>query len=66
MPAGGPLDVAPTGRDGLTVIRTGAVEVTVPRLVGCEPVPDADATLLGAWGQGSTGWLAAVRVGAPS
>ena len=59
----GALKVTSEGGDGsVAVIRSGAVEVSVPRVLGQDPTTDGAAALTGTWGDGESQRLATVRL----
>lgn len=62
VPAVGPLDVTSAGADGaLTVVRTGGVEVTIPRVLRPGTTIDGASTLVAEWGDGESACLASLR-----
>ncbi len=63
VPAVGPLNVTMEGGDGsVAVIRSGAIEVSVPRVLGHDLTVDGAAALIGSWDDGESQRLATVRL----
>ena len=63
IPMLGPLDVRAAGEhDTLAIVRSGRVEVTVPRVLDGRVDSTGPATLTGSWGDDDSACLATVRV----